>query len=183
MKTLYELYRENMIAAGGAFKTGDSIYLMLFKWVDSEGGNARVGDTKNMLLQKLARARGATPYPGDSDVLILRRIVSGKPSDNEWWCLYKMTAVEVGLTPAPVLADDGGGVVSWLFAPGDFPVGSDSIQFQSSPDGISGWTVMDALPINDGYGYIGENVHLRARFYTAPGTAFSEFSAVMLTSS
>lgn len=90
MKTIYELYRDNLIAEGGSPKTDDSTRVLLSKWVTAAGGNPRPGDTRNVLFQKLARAKGKTPFPGDTTVGILRRIADGGPADNEWTCLHKL---------------------------------------------------------------------------------------------
>jgi hypothetical protein len=100
MKTIYELYRDNLVADGGVPATGDSTFVLLRKWTSAAGGNPRPGDTKNVLLQKLARAKGTTVFPGDSDVMILRRIAGWNSSDNEWWCLFRILGAG---NPAPTI--------------------------------------------------------------------------------
>ncbi len=90
MKTLYDLYKENAEAEGATIVQGDTILVILRKWVTAVGGTPKPGDFKGVLLRKLAIALGKNPLPGDTHVGILRKIADGNQTDTEYWCLLKL---------------------------------------------------------------------------------------------
>lgn len=85
--SIYDLYKDVLVAAGGEPTAADSIRNLIARWLTVLGGAPDYLDSKNDLLRKVARALSVTTYPGDSNIQILQRISGAKTGSSEWDCL------------------------------------------------------------------------------------------------
>lgn len=97
--SIYELYKDVLVAAGGEPKAADSLHNLIARWLTIIGGTPDYLDSKNDLLRKVARALSVTCYHGDSNIQILQRISGAKTGSSEWDCLRALLPDPPAPTP------------------------------------------------------------------------------------